>query len=203
MNRIVWIARHGNRFDFVKPEWFNTAERRYDPPLSTDGLLQADKIGKRLQWENIHHIFASPFLRTIQTAHQIANILDLPIKLEAGLSEWYNPNWMSETPQIHSRELLEVKYQRIDWNYNSYFYPQYPETEAQMSYRTGKTAKWLVDNFGDNLLIVGHSMSVRGATQALVANMVDFPTPVASLVKLRGSENNWQLELAGDTSHLQ
>ncbi|MGK7892391.1 MAG: histidine phosphatase family protein, partial [Xenococcus sp. (in: cyanobacteria)] len=37
MKQTVWIARHGNRLDFVNPEWFNTATRRYDPPLSEDG----------------------------------------------------------------------------------------------------------------------------------------------------------------------
>ncbi|HEY9813715.1 MAG TPA: histidine phosphatase family protein, partial [Candidatus Sericytochromatia bacterium] len=25
MPQTVWIARHGNRLDFVNPEWFNTA----------------------------------------------------------------------------------------------------------------------------------------------------------------------------------
>ncbi|MDJ0743615.1 MAG: histidine phosphatase family protein [Xenococcaceae cyanobacterium MO_167.B27] len=203
MNRTVWIARHGNRFDFVYPEWFNTAERRYDPPLSEDGLLQGYQLGKRLQSENINHIFSSPFLRTIQTAHQIADILDLPIKLEAGLSEWFNPNWMSETPQTHPREILEDKYHRIDWNYCSYLHPQYPETETEVNYRTGKTAKWLVDNFPDNLLLVGHSASVMGATQILVPNTPIFKTPVGSLVKLIGNQQGWQLELAGDTSHLE
>ena len=203
MKRTVWIARHGNRFDFVYPEWFNTAERRYDPPLSEDGLLQAHKLGKRLQSQNINHIFSSPFLRAIQTAHQIADILDLPIKLEAGLSEWFNPNWMSETPQTHPRELLEAKYHRIDWDYGSYLHPQYPETEAEVNYRTGKTARWLVDNFPDNLLLVGHSASVVGATQTLIPNTPIFKTPVGSLVKLVRNKQVWQLELAGDISHLE
>jgi len=203
MNRTLWIARHGNRFDFVYPEWFNTAERRYDPPLSEDGFRQTYKIGKRLESETINHIFASPFLRTIQTAHQIADILDLPIKLEAGLSEWFNPDWMSETPQIHPRQLLEAKYPRLDWNYSSYLDPQYPETEAEVKLRTGKTAKWLVNNFSDNLLFVGHSVSVMGATQALVPNTANFKTPVGCLVKLtsKQSEQGWKLELKADISH--
>ena len=204
MNRTIWIARHGNRFDFVYPEWFNTAERRYDPPLSEDGFLQTYQIGKRLESETINHIFASPFLRTIQTAHQIADILDLPIKLEAGLSEWFNPDWMSETPQIHPRELLESKYPRLDWNYSSYLHPKYPESEAEIKSRTEKTAKWLVNNFPDNLLLVGHSVSVLSATQALVPNTPNFRIPVGSLVKLTRKESgqDWKLELKADTSHI-
>jgi len=42
------------------------------------------QLGQR-QREGIAHIFASPFLRTVQTANQIAEALDLPIKLESGL----------------------------------------------------------------------------------------------------------------------
>ncbi|NEO28838.1 MAG: histidine phosphatase family protein, partial [Kamptonema sp. SIO4C4] len=49
MTQTIWIARHGNRFDFVYPEWFNTAPRRYDPPLSEDGVIQAQELGQRLQ----------------------------------------------------------------------------------------------------------------------------------------------------------
>ena len=96
MSQIVLIARHANRLDFVYPDWFLTAERRYDPPLSDDGMIQAQQLAKRLKGERITHIFASPFLRTIQTANAIAEVLDLSIKLEIGLSEWLNPEWMTE-----------------------------------------------------------------------------------------------------------
>ncbi|HHP7231014.1 MAG TPA: histidine phosphatase family protein [Xenococcaceae cyanobacterium] len=203
MNRTVWLARHGNRFDFVYPEWFNTAVRRYDPPLAEDGWLQAQQLGKRLKSENITHIFASPFLRAIQTAHSIADILKLPLKLEAGLSEWFNPHWMSEPPQIQPRELLETQYSRIDWNYTSYLQPQYPETAAAVNHRTAKTTQWLVANFADNLLLVGHSASIMGVTQSLVPETATFETPVGSLVKLVSNQQGWQLEIAGDVSHLK
>jgi broad specificity phosphatase PhoE len=84
MTQIVWIARHANRLDFVNPDWFLTAERRYDPPLSDDGMIQAQQLAKRLNHEKIKHIFASPFLRTVQTANAVAEVLNLPIKLETG-----------------------------------------------------------------------------------------------------------------------
>jgi len=41
------------------------------------------QLGQRLKREDIAHIFASPFLRTVQTANQVAEALDLPIKLES------------------------------------------------------------------------------------------------------------------------
>jgi len=52
----MWIVRHGNRHDFVYPQWFNYAEKKYDPPLSEDGIIQAKAVAKRLENEPIKHI---------------------------------------------------------------------------------------------------------------------------------------------------
>lgn len=202
-NQIIWIARHGNRLDFVHPEWFNTAKRRYDPPLSEDGIIQAQQLAERLKNEKISHIFASPFLRTIQTAYQVAETLNLDIKLESGLGEWHNQDWMSEHPQIHPRELLELEYPRINWNYSSYLIPNYPETETTMMSRIGATIKHLITNYSEDILLVGHSVSVLATTQELITGNPTVNTSLCSLVKLVRYEDNWQMELNGDTSHLK
>ena len=198
----VWIARHGNRLDFVKPEWFNTAQRRYDPPLSDDGFLQAKQLANRLEKENIGHIFASPFLRTIQTASEVAKMLNLPIKLEAGIGEWHNPHWMSEPPEIHPRELLEKDYPYIDWNYSSYLAPEYPEMEVMMMKRMATVAQQLVNNYTEDILLVGHGASVIGLTQGLTQESPTFKPSLCCLVKLVKTDKGWDIELGGDTSHL-
>lgn len=203
MSQTVWIARHGNRLDFVNPAWFNTATRRYDPPLSADGLVQATELGERLKQENISHIFTSPFLRTIQTANEVAQILNLSIKLEAGLSEWHNPEWMTESPETHPQDFLAARYPLIDWCYQSYFLPQYPETELDVNQRTKATIKQLVTKFSTNILIVGHGASVWGATQGLVPNTPMFKVALCCLTKIvRDANHNWRLDFGGDTSHL-
>jgi broad specificity phosphatase PhoE len=204
MSQTVWLARHGNRLDFVHPEWFNTAPRRYDPPLSTDGFRQAAELAQRLKPENISHIFASPFLRTIQTANEVAKILALPIKLEAGLGEWHNPDWMTEMPEIHPQDFLAQKYPLIDWSYQSCFTPSYPESQAEVNQRTAKTMQKLVSDYSADILIIGHSASVSGATQALIANIANFKLALCCLTKIVKNEhhNCWDLEFYGDTSHL-
>jgi broad specificity phosphatase PhoE len=201
--QVVWIARHGNRLDFVNPEWFNTAERRYDPPLSDDGFIQAKQLGERLKTENISHIFASPFLRTIQTANEVAAILDLPIKLEAGLSEWHNPYWMTEKPEIHPQEFLAREYPRIDWSYTSCILPQYPETEGEVNQRTAETARQLVAQYSEEILLVGHGASVLGGTRGLVKGNPIVNASLCCLVKVVRNGSDWELELNGDTSHLE
>lgn len=202
MRQTLWLARHGNRFDFVNPQWFNNATRRYDPPLSEDGFMQAKQLGHRLKNESITEIFASPFLRAIQTANEVAEILDLPIKLEAGLSEWHNRDWMSEVPQTHPQDFLQSHYPRIDWSYNSQIFPHYPESETEVGYRTQKIAQKLVSNWTKDLLLVGHSISVLGATKGLLSEDLVVNTPLCGLVKLVRNRDRWQLELNGDTSHL-
>ncbi|MFW6358467.1 MAG: histidine phosphatase family protein [Chroococcales cyanobacterium] len=202
MSQIVWIARHGNRLDFVNPEWFNTAERRYDPPLSSDGFVQAQQLGQRLKGEKIAHIFSSPFLRTVQTANEVAEVLDLPIKLEAGLCEWLNPEWMTEAPETLSYEVLADKYRRIDLSYTSRLIPRYPESNDRVMERTGEIARRLVEEFSEDILLVGHGASVLGATTGLVGGHPTVNASLCCLVKLVAGENAWEIELNGDTSHL-
>jgi broad specificity phosphatase PhoE len=200
----IWLARHGNRLDFVNPEWFNTAQRRYDPPLSADGFIQGQELGQRLKTENIQHLFVSPFLRAIQTANEVARVINLPLNLEAGLGEWHNGDWMTESPETHPQEFLAAAYPRIDWSYQSLIHPQYPETEADVNHRTAATIRQLLSQFNSDILLVGHSASVFGITQALVPATPDYKVKVAlcSLTKVVWQDNRWDLEFYADTSHL-
>jgi broad specificity phosphatase PhoE len=202
----VWLARHGNRLDFVHPEWFNTAKRRYDPPLSADGLTQAQALGQRLKTENIQHLFVSPFLRAIQTANEVAKVINLPLNLEAGLGEWHNRDWMTEAPETIPPDILAAEYPeinaRINGNYQFYLHPRYPETEADVNRRSAATIKQLLFEADGDILLVGHSASVFGITQALVAKTADCKIALCSLTKVVRKGENWDLEFYADTSHL-
>ena len=202
MSQIIWVARHGNRLDFVHPEWFSTAPRRYDPPLSNDGIIQAQELAQRLQNETIVHIFASPFLRTIQTAHIIAEKLNLPLKLEAGLAEWHNPKWMTEKPVIHPPNELQSLYPLIDWSYQSQMKAQYPESIDAVNQRIREITICLTKRFTDNILLIGHGISVVGIAQTLVGDHYQIKASLCSLTKIVKENYHWQLKINGDTSHL-
>ncbi|MFN6461886.1 MAG: histidine phosphatase family protein [Nostoc sp. DedVER02] len=205
MSQIVWIARHANRLDFVNPDWFLTAERRYDPPLSDDGIVQAQHLAKRLKRENIGHIFASPFLRTVQTANAVAEVLNLPIKLETGLSEWLNPVWMTEEPERLSTPALAKLFPRIDTSYTSRIAAKYPETHEKVRERSGQTARCLATEFfPEDILLVAHGASVLGGAMGLVGEIAktEVKASLCSLVKVVREDPEWLLELKGDTSHL-
>ncbi|MEM9922754.1 MAG: histidine phosphatase family protein [Cyanobacteria bacterium P01_D01_bin.50] len=205
MPQIIWIARHANRLDFVNPDWFLTASRRYDPPLSDDGIVQAQQLANRLKETNITHIFASPFLRTVQTASAVASVLNLPIKLETGLSEWLNPDWMTEEPERLSTPALAQLYPQIDLSYTPQIAVNYPETREKMRQRSAQTARCLVQDYSPkDILLVGHGASVLGAAMGLVGDIAieEVKASLCSLVKIVRFESEWVLELAGDTSHL-
>lgn len=203
MTQIVWLARHGNRIDFVNPDWFLTAERRYDPHLSDDGVVQAQQLAQRLKGEGIAHIFASPFLRTVETANQVAEVLDLPIKLESGLSEWLNPVWMKAMPERLPLEALAQRFPRIDRSYLSHVIAEYPETAEKALERSGETARLLADEFPEDILLVGHGASVIGATMGLVSGITksQINAALCCLIKVV-RQDQWVMELNGDTSHL-
>ena len=200
--KTVWIARHGHRFDFAYPEWFLTAARRYDPALSDEGFVQVQQLANRLKQEPIDHLFCSPFLRAIQTAQPIAQLLDLPLKIERGLGEWLNPDWMTEYPQTSPLEELTQKYS-IDQPYSSRLIPTYPESESAMMQRMASIAGQLVTEFSGNLLLVGHGATVGGITAGLMGENLIWQAPLACLTKIVYVKNRWKIELKADISHLK
>ena len=205
MTQTVWIARHANRLDFVTPEWFNTAERRYDPPLSEDGLIQVKELAHRLKSEKITRIFSSPFLRTVQTACGVAEVLDLPVTLDWGLCEWLNADWMTEMPEIEPFDRLCDRFAKIDSTAPIRGIPHYPEMEEQCLHRAGNAIRKLAAEFPeDELLCVGHGASVLGMTMGLVDGIgeLDVNASLACLVKVVRNGEQWKMELNGDTSHL-
>ncbi len=208
MTQTICIARHGNRLDFVDPEWWKTAARPYDPPLSPDGVVQARELGQRLLAEHVGHVFSSPFLRSLETAHEVANILDLSVKVETGLCEWLNPHWFPAMPEMLRPETRAQRFPRIDTSYRARVPGTYPETGEWALRRAGETAVRLAAEFAENILLVGHGASVLGATAGLLGEPVEGADRLlpavrcCCLVKLVRGAGQWVMELAGDTSHL-
>ena len=206
MSQTLWIARHGNRQDFVDPFWSRTAEYPYDPALSSDGQIQAQELAQRLARESIQHIFASPFLRTIQTAHPIAERLNLPIKLEFGLGEHLSPKMFQALPTLIgnrlSPEQLQAQFPRVEWTSPNQVIPTFPETHRDAVHRSGQAAKLITQNCKGNVLIVGHGVSMLGASWGLLGRRPRIRCSLCGLVQLVQHDQRWTLALRGETSHL-
>lgn len=96
MTRIFTI-RHGEREDHINLKWQNSAHRVHDPPLSTQGIQQAEDCGKFLksklkESKNFKPVFlVSPYIRCVQTAKTIITSMelneDILINIEQGFGE--------------------------------------------------------------------------------------------------------------------
>jgi len=203
MSQAVWIARHGERIDFVDPDWTQTGGDPYDPHLSPNGMQQAKDVARRLKDEGISHIFSSPFLRTLQTANEVAELLDLPIYVEPGAGEMLSADWYPDgDPRVWSLDDRRKQFSRIDLSYEPHGVSTFPEDWEIIKRRGAATMRAIVEKFSGNLFVVGHGASVSSLAWGLVEGYPQFTGKTCSLVKVTRDGEKWNLELGGDTSHL-
>ncbi|MBN2302552.1 MAG: histidine phosphatase family protein [Lentisphaerae bacterium] len=200
--RTVWLIRHGHRLDFVDPDWMATAARPLDSPLSKDGEQQATETGKKLQPEQINLVYASPFLRTVQTASLIAMELALPIRIEAGLAEMFLEQWFPHNPDLPTADVLRKQFPGIDAHYNSTVIPTYPETEDNATIRMANAVESIIRNSEGNLALITHGGSISRFCRKIAPNKTVYPT-FCCLIELKWSDGVWTIKLDGsDNSHL-
>jgi len=72
---------------YTEGEPFALKDGHGDPPLSPNGLMQADAVGARLADEPISAIYASSLVRTQQTAAPLAAARQLEVTIDADLRE--------------------------------------------------------------------------------------------------------------------
>jgi len=198
----VWITRHGERIDFVDKTWSETSPTPYDPHLSDNGHIQARDLAARLKAESVHHIFSSPFLRTLQTANAVAELLDLSIKVELGCGEMLSAEWFPADPRELDLHRLKERFPRIDTTYQSAGDPQYPEDWEQCKVRCAAAIRKVVQRYDENLFFVGHGASVSSLCWGLVDGYPQLSGKMCGLVQCVREGERWNLELAGDNSFL-
>lgn len=202
VGRTLWVTRHGMRLDFVYPQWRSHAERPHDTPLSTEGFHQARETGLRLREEALTAIYASPFLRTVQTASAIADILRIPIHIEHGLGEALRSEWFPEAPDYLPPAALQKEYPAVDPGYRPLVEPAYPEDDYAITLaRCRQTVQAIVERTQGNLLLVGHGISVEGAIRGLTSATEGFDCRMCALNKIVQVPEGWRLVYSG-TEHL-
>jgi probable phosphoglycerate mutase len=87
------LVRHGESEAYVEGTPFPLVGGHGDPPLSTRGLQQAERVGARLSAAGIAAIYVTTLRRTGQTAAPLAERLGLEPGVEAGLREVYLGEW--------------------------------------------------------------------------------------------------------------
>lgn len=204
MPRVIWLARHANRQDFVDDDWAKTAEQPHNPGLSADGIEQAKQLARRLIETDIDRIVASPFLRTVETAHAVAEALDRSVLIEPGFGEWLNAEWFAERPALLTPDALTDRFECIDPSHSPCLTPSFPETRAAMLARIAEAVRCVVRRYDDarELLLVGHSATLEGAFHALMDDAAYEGCPLAGLTRLVHKSGTWQITLCNDITHL-
>jgi broad specificity phosphatase PhoE len=198
--RRIFLARHGNRQDFVDPAWSASAEEPYDPPLSSDGVEQARRLGLRLRGEGIVSIVSSPFLRTIQTAHHANEALGVPIFIEPGVGEFLHESF-ERLPRLRELEALRADYPALGQGYVPSWVQRYPETIEQLSERTERTLVALLDKLPGTLLVVSHAATVC-AMARLDRSLYSVECPLCALFCLDYDGARFRLSLDCEVSHV-
>jgi broad specificity phosphatase PhoE len=199
--RRVFLARHGNRQDFVDPTWPSTADEPYDPPLSADGIEQARRLGQRLRGEGIGAIVSSPFLRTVQTAHFANLALDVPIYIEPGFGEWLEASSFDRLPRLRTLDVLRAEYPTLADGYAAHWVQRHPETAAQLRERTQQTLTKLLHQLDGTLLVVSHAASV-GAMALIDERLAHIDCPLCALFMLEHDAQGWRLLVNADITHV-
>ncbi|GMV80273.1 MAG: hypothetical protein AMXMBFR7_14570 [Planctomycetota bacterium] len=205
MPRRVYIARHGNRIDFVDKTWKARAERPHDPHLSPDGLDQARRLAERMRATAVRHVFASPFYRCVQTAHETAAVLGLPLKIEHGACEYLNAEWFPVAPEFLPPAQLVRDFPRVDAAYTPHVTPAWPEpNEREHTWpRCARTIRLLLERYDGDLFIVGHGATVLGLTYGLVSGEPHLTCGLTGLVELEQNGSAWTLVRNGCQAHLE
>ncbi len=204
ITRSLYLVRHGHRLDEVDKNWYKADNaNKYDPPLSDTGKSQAEKLAERLKQEPIDWIFSSPYWRALQTAHPIAEALDMPLYVENGVGEWLGKSMIPHEPNIMPAFQRRDEFPMLEFSHNPRVIPHYPETVAQCFERLENAITQLLDCYEGNLLIVGHGRTVTGIAHRLVGKPEsNFKLKNAGITKLDFEDGKWVTRLNSDDTHL-
>jgi broad specificity phosphatase PhoE len=204
MAETVWVVRHGQRQDTVDPNWEDNADRIHDPGLTDLGRWAAWRVGRRFADtdKSFDAIYASPFLRTVQTADEICRELGTETYLEPGLGEHLNPEWFDAMPETVPHWQLAEWFDTVRLDHNPHIEPTFPEDHEQAMARAGEAARYIAEAESGTVLLVGHGLTVGGIVQGLVGSADGVDAPLCGLTRMTREGDEWQLDFSGDTTHL-
>jgi probable phosphoglycerate mutase len=198
----VFLIRHGATILSAEDRFAGAT----NVPLSDEGRQQASRLAARLQDEPISAVYASPMLRTVETAQILAEPHGLEAQQREGLREISHGHWEQMTRQEVEERFPE---EASEWDKDPYtFAPAGGESGLAVTARALPTLIELVRAHpAGNILVVSHKATIRLLLSSLLGfdprryrdnldqspaalNIVDFKDPTRA-----------RLTLFNDTSH--
>ncbi|HEX3070352.1 MAG TPA: histidine phosphatase family protein [Thermoanaerobaculia bacterium] len=163
MTTRVYLVRHGAT-ELTDEDRFAGA---IDVKLSDDGRDQARRLGLRLQGEPISAAFASPMVRTMDTAALIVASHGLPVTPVDGIREIAHGRWERKTRAEVEAEFPD-EYARYETDPFS-FAPTDGESGLQVTARALPAFLTLVEQHKDQrILVVSHKATIRLLVSSLI-----------------------------------
>lgn len=166
----IYILRHEDR----------TQDATFFSPLTKKGLDNSIELSKLLRKLNINKIYASPFIRTLQTVYPYSKKYNVRINLEYSLSEILHPHIIPEK----SYQISLPEYLAESFNYNSKYKSlldpndhNYPEDENSVNKRVKLFLTNLINeriNRNDNILICTHQVVCNTILKMGTKNIKDI-----------------------------
>ena len=148
-------------------------------------------------------VYASPFLRAVETADEVCRELDATFELEPGLGEYRNAEWFDREPETLPENGLRARFETVRVGRDSHVVPAFPETRDEASARIATTARRLAEESSGPVLLVGHGITVAGVVEGLISPDAEIDAPLCGVTRLvAGVDGAWELDYTGDTSHL-
>jgi broad specificity phosphatase PhoE len=199
------LIRHGQTRANATGRW----EGWTDSPLNARGRLQAEAVARRLSSEKGHvaAIYSSPLLRALQTAHAVADELDL------------EPIVVDQLKEIHFGELegttlthMENKFPELygQWQDKRDMTFQWPGGEQRGAFFRRASEVWrrIGDRHeGESVVIVAHGGTLRACLADMLPERLGewwkYGLDNAGLSRVRALDGSAQLLALNDTAHLE
>lgn len=108
----LFLVRHAS------PEW-NRPDLPYHippgPPLSPQGLAEAQSLASFLQTTGVHRLLTSPLERCLHTAQIVSTATGAPLEVVDGLREW-QPHENKEIVLARTLPVVEQAWQAVQGN---------------------------------------------------------------------------------------
>ena len=149
----IFFVRHGESYGNVeiepKPQF-----KTDNPPLTPEGLRQAEMLANRFEKGDIDRIFSSALIRTAQTVHPTAEKLGLPITMLPDLNETDTRIVSADEEEISAKTPLAIPFR-------GEAVPVGEESVEQRLVRARRCMDFLLSFEGEKLLVATHGTFYR------------------------------------------
>jgi len=190
---MIYITRHGFRQD-RDGVWRDTAERLWDPPLNFERLRACIELSGSI--EGVDAVYSSPFLRAVQTAHCIACMLDVPVRVEQALGEKPRAAKRDAGDNFSLLSLTELKrhYYTVDTSYVSLTEYNVNADRRESGRRIHNVILRVIDNLTAPAVFVAHGWSTKWLVGQLIKpKKHKIVTHCPGLIKLSKDDDGWNV----------